>query len=43
VRPVGLLKNQAVSVLKNNIKGVYEELKKLSEDSKLNNVIKVCA
>ncbi|XP_050532948.1 uncharacterized protein LOC126900953 [Daktulosphaira vitifoliae] len=30
-------KKQAISVLKNNIKGVHEILKNLSEDSKLNN------
>ncbi|XP_060846436.1 uncharacterized protein LOC132926113 [Rhopalosiphum padi] len=36
-------KKQAVSVLKNNIKGVYEVLKRFSEDSKLNNDTKVGA
>ncbi|CAI6357655.1 unnamed protein product [Macrosiphum euphorbiae] len=36
-------KKQAVSVLKNNIKGVYEVLEKLSEDSKLNNDTKIGA
>lgn len=36
-------KKQAASVLKNNIKGVYEILKNCTKDSKLNNDTKECA